>query len=95
MCGSPARLCLAKLRRGRVSVHLEPRHARSSLSCSPLGGRHAAVIPALPDASAEAEEVASVVAFLMSNESRWLNGQTLAADGGVTAATTWDALQAR
>lgn len=44
---------------------------------------------------AEAEEVASVVAFLMSNESRWLTGQTLAADGGVTAATTWDALQTR
>jgi NAD(P)-dependent dehydrogenase (short-subunit alcohol dehydrogenase family) len=44
---------------------------------------------------AEAAEVASVVAFLMSNESRWVNGQTLAADGGVTAATTWAALQAR
>ncbi|CAA9275983.1 MAG: hypothetical protein AVDCRST_MAG54-3279 [uncultured Actinomycetospora sp.] len=44
---------------------------------------------------AEAAEVASVVAFLMSNESRWVNGQTLAADGGVAAATTWAALQAR
>lgn len=44
---------------------------------------------------AEADEVASVVAFLMSNESRWLNGQLLVADGGVTAATTWDALQTR
>ena len=37
---------------------------------------------------AEADEVASVIAFLMSNESRWVNGQTLAADGGVAAATT-------
>jgi NAD(P)-dependent dehydrogenase (short-subunit alcohol dehydrogenase family) len=44
---------------------------------------------------AEASEIASVVAFLMSNESRWVNGQTLAADGGVAAATTWAALQAR
>lgn len=44
---------------------------------------------------AEADEVASVVAFLMSNESRWVNGQTLAADGGVAAATTWAALQSR
>lgn len=44
---------------------------------------------------AEAGEIASVVAFLMSNESRWLNGQTLAADGGVAAATTWDALASR
>lgn len=44
---------------------------------------------------AEADEIASVVAFLMSNESRWLNGQTLAADGGVAAATTWAALQTR
>lgn len=44
---------------------------------------------------AEAAEIASVVAFLMSNESRWVNGQTLAADGGVAAATTWAALQSR
>ena len=44
---------------------------------------------------AEADEIASVVAFLMSNESRWLTGQTLAADGGVAAATTWAALQTR
>ena len=44
---------------------------------------------------AEADEIASVVAFLMSNESRWINGQTLAADGGVAAATTWAALQTR
>ena len=44
---------------------------------------------------AEADEVASVVAFLLSNESRWLNGQTLNADGGVAAATTWAALQTR
>ena len=44
---------------------------------------------------AEAAEIASVVAFLMSNESRWVNGQTLAADGGVSAATTWAALQSR
>ncbi|GAA4881692.1 coniferyl-alcohol dehydrogenase [Actinomycetospora straminea] len=44
---------------------------------------------------AEASEIASVVAFLMSNESRWVNGQTLAADGGVAAATTWAALQSR
>lgn len=44
---------------------------------------------------AEASEIASVVAFLMSNESRWVNGQTLAADGGVAAATTRAALQAR
>lgn len=44
---------------------------------------------------AEADEIASVVAFLMSNESRWINGQTLAADGGVAAATTWAALQLR
>ncbi|GAA4850114.1 coniferyl-alcohol dehydrogenase [Actinomycetospora corticicola] len=44
---------------------------------------------------AEADEIAAVVAFLMSNESRWINGQTLAADGGVAAATTWAALQTR
>ncbi len=44
---------------------------------------------------AEADEIAAVVAFLMSNESRWINGQTLAADGGVSAATTWAALQTR
>lgn len=44
---------------------------------------------------AEPEEVAAVVAFLMSNESRWLNGQALAADGGVAAATTWAALHTR
>jgi NAD(P)-dependent dehydrogenase (short-subunit alcohol dehydrogenase family) len=44
---------------------------------------------------AEADEIASVVAFLMSNESRWVNGQTLAADGGAAAAATWAALQSR
>ena len=44
---------------------------------------------------AEAAEIASVVAFLMSNESRWVNGHTLSADGGVAAATTWAALQSR
>jgi NAD(P)-dependent dehydrogenase (short-subunit alcohol dehydrogenase family) len=44
---------------------------------------------------AEPDEVAAIIAFLMSNESRWLNGQALIADGGVAAATTWDALATR
>lgn len=44
---------------------------------------------------AEPDEIAAVIAFLMSNESRWLGGQTLAADGGASAATTWDALDTR
>lgn len=44
---------------------------------------------------AEPDEIAAVIAFLMSNESRWLNGQTLTADGGAAAATTWNALDTR
>ena len=57
--------------------------------------RRLARLRATAGRDAEADEVASVIAFLLSNESRWLNGQTLTADGGEAAATTWAALQTR
>jgi len=60
-----------------------------------MGPRRLAHVRSTAGRDAEADEIAAVVAFLMSNESRWITGQTLAADGGVSAATTWAALQTR
>ena len=44
-------------------------------------------IPGLPGPGT-AEEIAAVFAFLCSEDSRWLNGQNIVADGGLHAART-------
>lgn len=46
----------------------------------------AAMLESMPSPEfAEPEDIASVIAFLLSSDSRCINGQTIFADGGVTA----------